>query len=173
MKMSYDYLREFYRYEPETGLFYRTHYIDNQGRKYERETIVKAISHSGYLVVTFKKKLVKVHHLIYLYMTGNYPDRYVDHIDGDRVNNKWSNLRLVHKVDNQRNQGVQQRNKTGRTGVYWYPPLNKYHAQITTCGKKHHLGYFSEFEDAVKARRKAEERLGFHINHGERPAWEK
>ena len=173
MKMPYEYLMEFFHYDPESGKFHRTHFINRLGEKYPKMVEIKAVNHSGYLVTTYKKRLVKVHLLAHLYMTGEYPSKYVDHIDGDRMNNKWANLRVVEKVDNQRNQGVRIDNVSGRTGVYWYPPLGKWQAQIMCNGMKYHLGYFETVDEACAARKGAEALFGFHLNHGERQSWRK
>lgn len=168
-----DIVKRFFRYNPDTGEFHRIAFVNNQGVLYSRESAVESKHQHGYFIAVVNGKRYRVHHLIFLYMTGSMPDKDVDHINGDRIDNRWCNLRLVDRVDNQRNQGVRTDNLTGRTGVYWYPPLNKYQAQITVNGKRIHLGYFEQQDDAITARQAAEVKHGFHANHGKRPSWER
>lgn len=166
-----DTVKRFFRYDPDTGEFRRIAFVNNQGVLYQRESAVESKHQHGYYIAVVEGKRHRVHHLVFLYMTGSLPDKPVDHINGDRTDNRWCNLRLVEKVDNQKNQGVRTDNSTGCTGVYWYPPLSKYQAQITVAGKRVHLGYFGALEDAVTARRAAEAKYGFHENHGKRLSW--
>ena len=172
MRMPYEYLMSHFHYDPHSGKFTRIYVDDKLRGKRVINREISAVSDQGYLVTTYNKRLVRVHILIVHYVTGEYPEgKLVDHINGDRKDNRWVNLRVVDRKDGQRNLGVAVTNKSGSTGVYWYQPLQKYQAQITTCGKKYHLGYFEKFEDAVEVRREAEKRFNFHPNHGERPSW--
>lgn len=68
-------------YNPETGLF---------GRK---NKIAGSLRPNGYIQIGINKKLFRAHRLAFLYMTGEWPKSDVDHIDMDRKNNKWANLR--------------------------------------------------------------------------------
>ena len=171
MKIDQACLKMFSHYDPDTGDFRRIAFISNQGKVYKRESAVRSRHQHGYYIAVVHGVRYRVHKLIFLYMTGLYPSSDVDHINGNRIDNRWSNLRLVKKVDNQRNVGLRSDSKSGHTGVYWYPPLRKYQAQITVSGCRKHLGYFSEISDAVVARKSAEKEYNFHPNHGERPSW--
>lgn len=166
-------VKRFFSYDLDSGEFKRIRFVSNTRREYDRESPVTSKHQHGYYIAVVNGKRYRVHRLIFLYMTGNLPDGFVDHINGDRTDNRWCNLRIVQKLDNQRNQGVRVDNLTGRTGVYWYPPLNKYQAQITVDGKRKHLGYFQTLDQAVHARKTAESEHGFHANHGERESWRK
>lgn len=164
-------VKHFFEYDPETGAFDRIRFVSNQGVIYERRSPVKSRHQFGYYITVVFGKRYRVHHLIFVHMTGEFPTQYVDHIDGDRTNNRWSNLRLATKSENQRNHGVHANSKTGITGVYWYEPLKKFQAQITVNGERIHLGYFESVVDASVARKNADLLYGFHPNHGERPSW--
>lgn len=166
-------LKSLFHYSPETGEFKRIAFINNQGEKYLRESKVTSKHAHGYYMTVIQGKRYRVHHLIFLYMTGELPSSHVDHINGDRVDNRWVNLRLIDRIDNQRNQGLRLDNKVGVIGVYWYPPLKKYQAQITVLGKRIHLGYFPTVIAAKGARKIAEKQYGFHKNHGGRLSWRK
>lgn len=164
-------VKTFFEYDPETGHFGRIRFINNRGTSYERRSPVTSRHACGYHMAVMFGKRVRVHHLIFVYMLDLMPDCPVDHINGDRTDNRWCNLRLVTRLENQRNQGTRCDNQVGRTGVYWYPPLSKYQAQITVHGRKIHLGYHETIDGAVEARVAAERQYGFHINHGARLSW--
>lgn len=87
-------------------------------------------------------------------MTGNIPE-YVDHIDLDKSNNVWSNLRPAEHRENVRNSKVRSNNKLGVKGVYYNVRRSKYHVQITANGKSNHIGYFDTLPDAKEAYRQA------------------
>ena len=81
----------------------------------------------------------------------------IDHIDGDRTNNRIENLRLATKAENGWNrQHLDKRNSSGFTGVYWCIRDQKWRARIKVNGKNIHIGYFTNKQDAIAARRLAE-----------------
>jgi hypothetical protein len=99
-------------------------------------------------------------------MLGEFPEDQVDHIDGNGLNNIWTNLRPVTCGENQKNRRKYARNTSGTTGVYWYKQARKWRSLI----HNKHLGLFHNKEDAIAARKAAEVFYNFHENHGtERP----
>ena len=103
---------------------------------------------SGYWVIGFGRKLYKAHRLAWLYMTGKWPTEQIDHIDGDRVNNAWANLRLATQAQNQANSKRTIRNQSGYKGVHWRADHSRWAAQIRLDGKNRFLGYFEKPEEA-------------------------
>ena len=93
-------------------------------------------------------------------------DNQVDHINGIRSDNKWSNLRHATQLENTRNRKKSSRNKSGVTGVIWDKSKEKWQARIGVCGKSITLGRFDDFDSAVISRKLAEVKYGFHKNHG-------
>jgi hypothetical protein len=84
----------------------------------------------------------------------------VDHINGDTLDNRRSNLRIVAHQNNMRNQaGPQKNNTSGILGVSWHKQRGKWNARIGHNGSKIHLGLFDNLEDATKERRNAETSL--------------
>ena len=75
----------------------------------------------------------------------------VDHINGNPLDNRRENLRLCTLSENNRNVSVQSRSKSGLKGVAWYSAGNKWKVQIQANGKRTHIGYFSNKEDAHRA----------------------
>ncbi len=75
----------------------------------------------------------------------------VDHINGDRSDNRRSNLRICTQAENVRNQSIKSNNKSGYKGVHWDAPRKKWHAHITKNNKTLFLGRFKEIKEAVQA----------------------
>jgi hypothetical protein len=116
---------------------------------------------TGYRLIFFRGKSYKAHRLAWLYMTGNQPQGEIDHIDGNRDNNTWGNLREVTKSQNCFNRSNRVNSKSKYKGVYRHSG-GKYQATITVEGKRTHLGTFeTEIEAAVKYNEAA------LIHHGE------
>lgn len=110
----------------------------------------------GYITGTYKDKNIRLHRLIM-----NAPDDlFVDHIHGEstRNDNRKCNLRLATEQENCRNHPITKDNTSGVTGVNWHKAANKWRAFIGIDGKNIHLGTFDTFDEAVKVRKKAEEK---------------
>ena len=158
--ITQDELKQVYSYNPETGEFTRLRRTKNR----LAGEIVGCIDKStGYVRLGIGNKVYHAHRLAWLYVKGYLPDK-VDHIDGKRSNNIFSNLREVDSLGNSRNVGRRSDNTTGVTGVTFQ--RGKYETSIWVEGKRIFLGYFTELADAAKARKIAERKYGFHENHG-------
>ena len=104
----------------------------------------------GYIQIRIGKNLFRAHRLAWLYCYGCFPSFDIDHIDGNKENNKISNLRDVEKyVNSQNKRKARSDNKTGILGVC--KRKDKYRAQIYHSGKVVHLGFFDHAEDAKNA----------------------
>lgn len=120
--------------------------------------------------ISIKKKAYFSHRLAWLYMTGSFPNKDIDHINGIPIDNRFCNLRDVTVIENARNKRMQNDNTTGVTGVSWNKEKKKWKAYINLKNKNIHIKYESSFFEAVCARKSAERSLGFHLNHGTRPS---
>ena len=78
-----------------------------------------------------------------------------DHIDGDGLNNRRSNLRAATKAQNQHNAKTRVDNKSGAKGVHWDKRNRKWRVQIAVMAKNKHIGLFTTFADAQEAYAKA------------------
>lgn len=88
----------------------------------------------------------------------------VDHIDGNGLNNKRSNLRIVTNSENQYNRRHKRKYpKSGVPGVYWFPPTSKWKAQVILNGKDVHLGYFDNVREAAEVVRRFKEKHGLPL----------
>lgn len=119
-----------------------------------------------YIRIKILGKSFFAHRLAWLYMTGSFPDSYIDHIDHDGTNNAFSNLRLASNETNQKNVKISSLNKTGISGVCFVTRSKKWHAWVSADKKQIHLGSFVDFFEACCARKSAEINNGYHPNNG-------
>jgi hypothetical protein len=129
------------------------------------------INDQGYKIICLDKTKYRVHRLVWLCETGHAPKGEIDHINGDRTDNRFSNLRDVTRAENKRNVGKPVNNTTGYQNIMWYEPLKKWHVQISKNSKKNHIGYFLTLNEAIEARNRALSMLGFHENHARKNSW--
>lgn len=108
------------------------------------------------------------HRIIWLLAYGELPKNQIDHINGIPDDNRLDNLRSVSHRQNALNQKIPKSNTSGVMGVSWAKDCSRWIAGIRIKGKRKHLGSFDNLFDAVCARRSAEIKEGFHINHGKR-----
>ena len=113
----------------------------------------------GYVKGRVNQRLYRVHRLVFLYFHGFMPPQ-VDHIDGDRMNNKIDNLREATSTQN--NQNRKATSSSGVKGVVWHKQSKKWVASICINRKSVHLGSFLSIEDAAFAANKARQ-----LEHGE------
>jgi len=146
--LTLDELRQdiLFRFEYKDGELYR------QNSKYKKKIGHKVgkIDKEGYVVTFSNGKKYFVHRLIFLMHHGSLPER-LDHIDGNRSNNKIENLRKADKYENQYNRKLAKNNTTGVKGVTWRKKEKRFLAICHVSGKRFELGYFKILEDAKKA----------------------
>lgn len=108
------------------------------------------------------------HRIAWLLATGEWPRDQIDHIDGDRANNRFVNLREANHAINNRNARMRTNNTSGVCGVNWDSAKGKWRATININGRKKELGRFVDISDAINARLSANQRHGYTERHGER-----
>lgn len=144
--VSFERLHALYDYDPATGAWTRK--IARKGRNGAVGFTEGALSTKGYAVICADNHRYFSHRLAWFWMTGQWPDRQIDHIDGDKLNNRWANLRLATPSQNLANTGKPRHNTSGFKGVSWSKNKNKWRAYISIENKTKHLGYFEELESA-------------------------
>lgn len=174
--------KEFVSHDPEYGvLYWKTrdpNHFRTEGayKSFNKRCVGKEAGHFNksdgykYLRITYKGELyiAPVHRLMWFLEKGEWPSGVIDHINGDRTDNRICNLRDVEQKINSRNCKLSSSNKSGFAGVWYDAALNKWQAYVKVDYKKRCLGYFETIEQAVEARAKVNLQHGFHENHGMR-----
>ena len=165
-ELTQERLKELLHYEPETGVFCRKVSVSSRAMSGDR---VGTKNDQGYLMVTLDRMPCFVHRIAFLYMMGRWPYK-MDHINHDRSDNRWSNLREVTAKENNKNMSLASHNTSGFTGVSWCKTHKKWYAKIQVNGKAVRLGGFDDKDDAIACRQAANIKYGFHPNHGKQGA---
>lgn len=153
-------------YNPQTGLFTYRH-CPNMGATWNKRCQGRpALTYNngnGYVCGIIDGQKVYAHRVAWKVTYGSDPE-FIDHINGDRSDNRISNLRSVSNTENARNTRRHVSNKTGVMGVHWYKAYSKWQVYIGYKPRVN-IGYFSCLGEAIKARRKAEKENAYHPNH--------
>ena len=161
-KLTQEKLKQLLRYDEHTGLF--TWLVRGKGSQ------VGAVGNlnksTGYCRVMVYGTSYLAHRLTFFYVTGKWPKHHVDHINGVRSDNSWSNLREATSPENKKNTKLRYDNNSGHTGVWWDKSRGKWVAKIGVDGKQVHLGRFTNKTEAIAARQAANLKYGYHPNHG-------
>ncbi len=152
-------LKEVLDYDPATGLFRW------KVKRCNVEAGQVAGHHKGprYIRINIDLVSYRAHILAWLYMTGEWPPRFIDHRDTDKANNRWENLRLATKSQNMANMPAPKSNRSGFKGVSRYRAGDSYgkpwQAGISKDGKRMSLGHFATPEEAHAAYAAAAEKF--------------
>lgn len=152
-------VKRFLSYDANAGSFT---WIESRSRTAKAGMQAGSKDNHGYIKVMFQQKLYKAHRLAWFYVYGEWPAGQIDHINGDRADNRISNLRIVSNKQNQENVGRKANNTSGYRGVSFYRKSGKYEAHIRHNGKKRHVGTFLTAEDASQAAMAARQSLMTH-----------
>lgn len=166
--ISHDELLSLVFYCPDDGQFYRktsTKYGGGHGIGDVMGYKGKG-GRKGYTMISVLSTDYPAAVLAWFYMTKEWPDCMIDHIDHDKSNDKFSNLTQVDYYSNAQNMPLRIDNKSGCPGVCWKKGKRKWRASITKNKVSEFLGYFDNVADAIRVRKQAEVRLGFGPNHG-------
>lgn len=148
--------------------------------EYRDGNLYHKISHSGvragqlagshkstYAVVKISNNQYKLHRVIFM-MHHGYCAENIDHINGDKHDNRIENLRTATVAENRQNKALDVRNKSGIKGVFWHSKAQKWIAKIRLNGKSKHLGTFSDLSLAQEFMELAREMVhGKFANHGQ------
>jgi len=148
VEMTHKMVRKLFWYDYKIGdLFWRS-----PGQHKAMDKPAGGIIGNGYKRILIGETSYYTHRLIWLYHNGYFPENEIDHIDRNPLNNRIENLREVTRQCNMRNVKIAKNNRSSVTGVSWTKRIKKWHAQIMINKKQIHLGNFTRFIDAVKAR---------------------
>ena len=104
----------------------------------------------GYWRITINNRMYRSHRIIFLFHYGYLPTE-IDHIDGDKQNNKIENLRPASRSQNLFNKGLSNKNTSGAKNVSWVKARNKWEVQMYVNKKKTFVGRFDDLEMAKAA----------------------
>lgn len=138
-------LKELLRYEPETGQLY---WLVNR-RRARAGASAGTVDGNGYLHMSVLGKFYKAHRLVWLLTYGEWPAGLIDHINGDKLDNRLANLRVVTHRQNQQNR---ERHRAGRlVGCYYNKRAKRWQAYIKAQGERRHLGMYDTEQEAHAA----------------------
>lgn len=146
--MDYKEACDLFSYDPETGVITNRvtrHYKALAGQE-------AGITHKGhgYRMIKVRQQGYLGHRVAWLLQTGEWPTEDIDHIDSDRSNNRWDNLRLATRSQNCWNRGVQKNNTSGIKGVsYDTSAYNKRWLAMVGSGRKRKKKRFATKEEAA------------------------
>lgn len=171
------------RYEPETGdLFWRARDsdtqsavgvawpVDNWNAKFAGSRAFNSVSATGYLCGRMPGDgWFSAHRIVWKMIHGVDP-RVIDHIDGDRANNRIVNLRSVTAAENSKNLHVAHSTSRVGYGARSQHGGTRFGAFIKIEGKDRWLGSYRTREEALEVSKRAQIAAGYHQNHGVRRA---
>jgi len=123
---------------------------------------------NGYKTGSINNQSYYAHRVIYKMITGTEP-KDIDHEDGVRSRNVFKNLIDKGQPGNAKNRCLSSNNTSGYHGVSYSKRHNLWLATIYDDGKPVYLGWYKVKDDAIKARKEAESRYSYHVNHGREP----
>jgi hypothetical protein len=147
-------LKEALSYDPASGEFT---WLKGGFGKAKQGEVAGRMLNSGYWQLFFRGKAHSAHRVAFLFVTGDWPSRNVDHIDGNRSNNAWANLRECSTAENHQNRKIPVTNTSGYMGVFL--DSGRWRARIRAGGKRISLGFFESRELASQAYLEAKSKL--------------
>jgi hypothetical protein len=119
------------------------------------------VNKRGYRAVGWNKRLYRAHRIVFLMHYGYMPEQ-IDHINGNRDDNRIENLREATASQNQWNRGANIKNATGHKNIKWVDRLKKFVVAIAIEKRSKHIGVYADLESALQAASAARSNL-----HGE------
>lgn len=144
-------LRELLHYDPLTGTFTRLVAASNAGAGAHAGCAAK----NGYMRCNVDGRLYYMHRLAWLYMTGGWPAGDIDHVDGDRANNRWANLRAATRSQNAQNRSATSAASSGVRNVYFDNPSGRWQVKVMVNYRSKSFGYYQTIEEAAEVARLA------------------
>lgn len=161
MALSQDKLKSIFGYDPLTGVVTWKEKRSNIAKG----SVAGCLHGSGYKIITIDSATFKLHRVIWVLVFGHIPSGfYIDHINGNKIDNRLENLRLATNSQNQQNRPAPKNNSSGYRGVTWHKAVNKWMARICHKGQRKTIGFFDTPEDAYKAYKEEAKKLFTHID---------
>jgi hypothetical protein len=145
-------------YDQDTGVFTRL----TSNRRDRIGVTPGARNTNGHVQIRVDGVLHMAHRLAWLYVHGSFPQKQLDHINGDKTDNRISNLRHCSNKKNAENRKMSPRNTSGYRGVSFDKTRGKFKAYIGHEMRAIHIGLFAAVEDAAVAAKGARDELFTH-----------
>ena len=160
-ELTRDRLCELLDINTETGIFTWKHTMGGKAKKGQQAGVLNT---HGYIMIRVDQVDYLAHRLMWLYVYGAFPILNIDHIDRNRSNNCPINLRVATPKQNGENRSLKSKNASGHRGVFLrkYLKSKPWAVNIMSNRKTIHIGYFATVEEAIKARRMAEDKYFTH-----------
>lgn len=144
-----------YSYDPKTGII-TSRVTTGSGKnwqtyRWKSGRVVGTSLRSGYRVISSKGRQILAHRAIWVMVYGVNPDCDIDHINGDKTDNRLANLRLATRGQNNINSLKQRNNTSGHKGTYYDKRRGCWYAEIWVDNQKKYLGRFSTAEEGGEA----------------------
>lgn len=150
--MNEDQVASLFRYDPETGYLYWV--APGRGRIKKKPAGTKLST--GYVGVVIGPKRYLAHRIAWFLHYGRWPKDQIDHINGDKTDNRIANLREATNSQNGKNLKLSARNTSGVSGVHFDRWSERWRAVIKVEGKNICLGRWADKSAAIAARKAAE-----------------
>lgn len=142
-------LMEFISYNPESGVFVWAK--GNSARRVSGTVAGCVSTTTGYRIIRVEGKAFPAARIAWAMMTGEFPEKIVDHINGCRSDDRWCNLRIADGSQNSGNSKMHKDNTSGMKGIEFHSQSGKWRARICKNGKRISLGLFWEKSEAHAA----------------------
>ena len=158
-------LKELMHYNPSTGVFT---WLKSRGGRVKAGDIAGVLHHSGYILIRTGGKVYLAHRLAWLYKAGCWPADMVDHINRNKADNRWCNLREATRSQNAQNAGLQENNTSGVRGVHWSKREGKWCVRCMLGGKRYSFGLYDDLKTAAAVAADARKKLYGEFDSHER-----
>lgn len=176
MKLTPEYLRECFAYNPDSGalVWLRrpvTHFrnaglMKRWNTRYSGKE-AGSTTPIGYRIIGINDHTYNAHRIVWMLVYGTWPAEDIDHVNRDRSDNRITNLRLASRSENNYNSGLRKNNSSGVKGVSWNNLRGMWSVNVNAKGKNVFRGLFHDKEEAIAVCRDARKKIhGQFANHG-------
>lgn len=166
MYITHSELRNLIHYSPETGIVTWKKKLNKKTKVNDRAGCECKSRKKTYRSIRIYGTAKREHCWIWYYMTGIWPDKEIDHINGNGTDNRWVNLRLVTSSENRHNHRIYSNNNSGITGVFWSKCKKAWVVTFVIDGKQKQICKRVSLLDACCVRKSLEHKNGYSKQHG-------